>query len=1020
MTAHYTALAKTTPPQLPRAIARESLQRRLAALPTRALWLHGAPGSGKSVLIGMTVASQRQPFLWYRLGAEDQEPARFFAGLTQAAAACTGRRRPKLPAYHADQELDVATFAREFFAGLLSFLPVGTAVVLDDVHHLTRTEGMAEALAALIATPAAGRLFLISREPPPSACARAQVHGELTVISGAELKVSATELAAIAQASGLEVPTPERLAALIAASDGWMAGAILLLRADSAGGEAGVASGELLFDYFMTQVFADFEPRVQRLLLCLALLPVIERRAAEALAGDLQVALVLDELHRRCFFVDCLRPGDAWRLHPLFQRFLEWQARRTLPAERLQALLRQAAPLLERQGELDRAMALYHELDDHDALARTIRQHADDLLRNQLYRPLQHWLALLPEEQRRTDPWLAYWQGQSLLPFQPAQARRWFELAWQGFDRAGEALGRLRAWCGVVEGHLHAWDTFHTLLPWLDIDNGAADVGLNPRLLRWRIRAQVLLLAGLLFCRPTDPRLPALAGQLRNLLALPFDYEMRLRAAIPLLRYYLWKGEFADATVVIERLRRGAQREVSPLAALSWHHVEAFYLWFTHPEEGIDQAVERGLAVAERSGIRMLNLPLLAQGAYGALGAGDRAAAARYIELMRPLLRPERLLDSSHFDGLAAWAAAQRGEPAKALAHGRSAVELAEAAGTPFPLALAQLIYGHTLYAAGRLDEARTQTESALAFAERMPSYNMQYVARLDLAALALAEGDRPAALRELHAAFALGRRWGLQTAVWWQPEGLAALCAEALAAGIETDFVRAVIRTRRLAPPADAGRDWPYPVRIVCHDGFHVEVDGHPPAAGRKAQQKPLELLRLLAARPEGWLGREQVMDRLWPEADGDAAAASLNTTLHRLRRLLGRDEAILLQDGTVALNPAVCSWDTHWIERDLATLSAALIEERPPALWQAALERLIDSYRRPLLAGFEDAWIEAERERSRRRYLGVLAPTLERLVAAGERARAAQLALTALRGEPAADALFTRLTDTAPRSDN
>jgi len=56
--------------------------------------------------------------------------------------------------------------------------------------------------------------------------------------------------------------------------------------------------------------------------------------------------------------------------------------------------------------------------------------------------------------------------------------------------------------------------------------------------------------------------------------------------------------------------------------------------------------------------------------------------------------------------------------------------------------------------------------------------------------------------------------------------------------------------------------------------------------------------------------------MDQLWPEADGDRAVQNINTTLHRLRKLLGRDDSIILEHGRLSLNPELCWVDAWYFE--------------------------------------------------------------------------------------------------------
>ena len=66
---------------------------------------------------------------------------------------------------------------------------------------------------------------------------------------------------------------------------------------------------------------------------------------------------------------------------------------------------------------------------------------------------------------------------------------------------------------------------------------------------------------------------------------------------------------------------------------------------------------------------------------------------------------------------------------------------------------------------------------------------------------------------------------------------------------------------------------------------------DGAPLAFRGKAQKKPLELLKALVALGGEGVETGRLAAILWPEAAGDAAKVSFDSTLYRLRKLLEQD---------------------------------------------------------------------------------------------------------------------------------
>ncbi|TXC67271.1 hypothetical protein FSC37_20955 [Piscinibacter aquaticus] len=112
------------------------------------------------------------------------------------------------------------------------------------------------------------------------------------------------------------------------------------------------------------------------------------------------------------------------------------------------------------------------------------------------------------------------------------------------------------------------------------------------------------------------------------------------------------------------------------------------------------------------------------------------------------------------------------------------------------------------------------------------------------------------------------------------------------------------MIRQRRLRAPNPEVADWPWPLRIRALGSFDVLADDRALDFGARPQKKPLDLLRLLVARGPVPLDTATVLDALWPEAEGDRAKASLDMAVLRLRKLLGHDDALRLDQGRLGLN--------------------------------------------------------------------------------------------------------------------
>ena len=151
----------------------------------------------------------------------------------------------------------------------------------------------------------------------------------------------------------------------------------------------------------------------------------------------------------------------------------------------------------------------------------------------------------------------------------------------------------------------------------------------------------------------------------------------------------------------------------------------------------------------------------------------------------------------------------------------------------------------------------------------------------------------------------------------------LARICGLALANDIETEFVHRVIKLKQLKPPPFVGPYWPWPVHVRTLGGFRLDIQGKRYRPSHKAQDKPLELLKLLVTCQA--LGRTAadktwVAERLWPDAAAENARKSLDMTISRLRRLLKDDNTVVANEGRLQLAPELVWTDIQPLRHALS----------------------------------------------------------------------------------------------------
>ena len=223
----------------------------------------------------------------------------------------------------------------------------------------------------------------------------------------------------------------------------------------------------------------------------------------------------------------------------------------------------------------------------------------------------------------------------------------------------------------------------------------------------------------------------------------------------------------------------------------------------------------------------------------------------------------------------------------------------------------------------------------------------------------------------------------------------------------IETEVATRLINTRELHARTHDSAARSRPIQITTLGRFEVTVSGEVPRHTRKAQRRVLDLLKaLVALGPEG-VSRDAVAGALWPDSEGDAARDAFEVTLHRLRKMLGRDDAIQLAQRMLHVNRAVV-----WVDVLAFARLVADSNDEHGALRIGPAERALALYGGPFLHNEEDApWLLPARERLRSRYVRLAISAAQYFERSGRSERSVEIYATALEAEPLAEELHRRL---------
>lgn len=203
--------------------------------------------------------------------------------------------------------------------------------------------------------------------------------------------------------------------------------------------------------------------------------------------------------------------------------------------------------------------------------------------------------------------------------------------------------------------------------------------------------------------------------------------------------------------------------------------------------------------------------------------------------------------------------------------------------------------------------------------------------------------------------------------------------------------------------------------VRIHTLGRFGIQIDGHALPSRALRQQKPMELLQCVIALGGRSVHKDSLCATLWPDAEGDDAANSYDVTLHRLRRLLKHDQALIANAGRLTINHEVVWVDAWTFEKILNRIDRSLRTARDHDA-ETQVDRLLHEAIPLYQGGFlacegHKPWGLSFRERLRSRLLRCILQIGRRVENDGQWLAAAACYQTGIELDPLYELFYQRL---------
>lgn len=951
-----TRLAKLSPPRGTSWLERARLHRLLDRMAERSVvWLAAEPGAGKSTLAISWAASRAGNVLWYRVDDGDANPGETFSYFTELAR--TGRRAaPAVPTYQA-RDLDrLDVFARSFFRAFFAVIPAASTLVLDDVHTASGSD-FDQLLAAVVQeVPPDVSVLILSRNDPAGALLEEVTRGSIWQLQGTEIAFTSQEAADLL-AGRVDRKTAHRLHAQ---TDGWVAG--LLLLADAQGGNrpSGTLSArQRVESFFADRVLALLGESSQRILAAASLLPEVDVAGLREMGFGEDAVDLLERMRQSHSFVTRLdREPASWRLHDLLRDVLrerihtigdvDWRRQLRHAASRVAAqrgLARDAVQLAIDAGEVAGATAIAGGL-------------ARDLAKAQRLTELDGVAAALGPDAAARNLALQIALGEGQWQRNNAQAAvTHFERAFAILDQPPPSATGLLLSASALRAILEGWQDYADLETW--VRRLGEHLGARPKVTDdnegLRVDSTHLCAMHILWMAEFGDQRALIERILEVLRQRSRDIDPNEAVAASGVLIEAAGYRLSDANLfrdIVQATAPWLQRpELAPLSKAGWltNYAALGRRWPTPgvklPAPDPVACLELAVDMAREHGGRSTAFTGLVFLANLAVANNDQQAAQRHLAAMRDAVEPQHPSQTVSLLNVEAGVWALQGEWTRAQASVEHALHLADQSDFPASQRWStQMGQQRIAIASDRAAQAQAALRlNATTYAEGL--YRDFALILADVAAAAEAlQQDKEVPSDLVRTIMQRAREYDWPGFATLLAPIAARLCAAALKLGIEPEFARQVVRERNLPAPSRYERHWPWPIRIHALGGLTVEVGDKALAFGPRAQRKPLDLLKVLISHGPSPVDAAVLYDALWPDAEGGAARASFDMTLMRLRKMLGRDDAVSLDAGRVGLDSS-CVWV------DAFAYAQGAIDDYPGPLfgadtvqpwWAAARERL------------------------------------------------------------------------------
>lgn len=1003
--------AKLSIPRLYDALSRPRLFKLLESTlrNCRNVWMAAPPGAGKTTLAASYLMDANVPAVWYQVDASDNDPATLFFYLSQSHP----RSASDLPRLSVELAQNVSHFARFFFREYYSRLPGGSVLVLDNVHEIENAKAQHILEIAFAEVPDNISILALSRNAPPDQLSRLEVNSQMRIINWDAIRFDERETKALAR---LDESASESASDLFMRLDGWAAGIVMLrehLSQKSGDIDIPPLEGqEDIFRYFAGEIFNRMQPESKRNLIKLSFLDSVSEIEAEYLTEGNSAHQLLKKLYRNRLFVGH-RGGTSrtYHFHALFRSFLQYEAEQHLDQCERKVLLERTATILEKRGDLNQAAQLYRDAKSYQLLVDLLMRSAKSMLITGRDQPWHEWLSWLPENVVETQPWLWYWRGVLSNPVNPSLAKSELLRAERAFRDAGDIAAQLIVIAGIIDNYFPYYGSanLRDVKQWADamVDRlkSLKLSTLDPNI---DLQIHLRLIMALISVSLKSPELPTAIKHVTKMIALADDPLERLAAGGMLLLCTNWFEIGVVPWLITELDHIAKLQTINPAVRLWWYSQLA--QWHAYLGGDLLEAKrcnEMALKLVNDFELKpMLFQPIFTQ-VLILISLGDLQAAEAFLNKIDIELSPASKTNSHRFAMLRALHFLQNGEAGAAQSVMQQNLGSSHSSDIqPVQRSRSERILACCYALSGDFTAADAwfgiATDHTYGYDAEMVDECRRFVAAYGL----WVNGNRRTAVFQLEKVFDRHKQRKLHAFFIRTPKMASLLAEFALSEGVHVEHVRYLIKRQCLAAPTRFTLNWPWKIAIRTLGKFELSFYGEPVVFSGKTQQRQLRLLKTLMALGDTGKSQQSLATSIWGDADNPKA--NLNVAVHRLRKILNSDDAIIVLDGKIWINQDIV-WSDARAVLDLCEYVDNLPDDFPSVKINWLATCLLSLYRGAFCENDEnDFALSTTRDRLHNRFLAVAGKLGIRLEDVKQWEAANALYLRVIEVEPLAETMY------------